>query len=230
MVLSQRARNAEQKNARRQTLLAAARELLKEKPFHQISMADIATATDMAKGTVFLYFKTKEELFFCITVEEFEKWLDAMDELFSGFARKKTKLNKEQFLQTLGSLLQQHTLLLRLITILNNVLEHNIDYQEALRFKQIMGKRLPQTGAFMEQCLPELQPKQGFKFILWMYAFVIGFNHMAEPAPVIREVYRREPALRDMQIDFKTSYFDALNTVLDGWFVQNKQSKTRIQR
>jgi hypothetical protein len=114
-----------------------------------------------------------------------------------------------------------------MIAIFDSVLEHNISYAKALRFKQLMHARLPGTGALLEKCLPGLKPGQGHKFILWMYALVIGFTPMAEPAPVVREVYRREPALRSLQLVFGDSYFEALQTILDGWLAQNRRLQAK---
>jgi AcrR family transcriptional regulator len=225
MVLAQRARNVTQKNQRRLALTAAARELFQKHSFSQISMADVAQKTGMAKGTVFLYFKTKEELFFSIAVEEFQLWLDDMDRLFRGLARGRKKITPGEFLKNLGAMLSRYTLLMHMIAIFHTVLEHNISYADSLRFKQLMYDRLPKTGTLMEQCLPGLKPGQGFKFILWMYALVIGFTHMAEPAPVVREVYRKKPALRSMQLDFHESYFSALKAILDGWLAQNRRTQ-----
>jgi hypothetical protein len=58
-----------------------------------------------------------------------------------------------------------------------------------------------------------------------MYALVIGFSHLATPAPVIKKVFQKEPALRMMQIDFSASYPDALGAILDGWKAQNRGRK-----
>jgi AcrR family transcriptional regulator len=221
MVLLKRARGPAQKNERREVIAASAKELFQKKSFSQISMADVAQKAGLAKGTVFLYFKTKEELFFSIAVEEFQRWLDEMDRLFRQMGESRKKPTPAEFVRQLGDMLGAYTLLMHMIAIFHTVLEHNIAYADARRFKQLMHDRLPITGGLMEACLPGLKPGQGFKFIMWMYALVIGFTHMAEPAPVVREVYRREPALRDLQLNFHDAYFDALKTMLDGWLAQN---------
>ena len=80
-------------------------------------------------------------------------------------------------------------------------------------------KGLQRTGALFEQC-PYLH-RQGVTFLLWMYALVIGFSQMAAPAPVIKKVFQKNPALRVMQIKFSASYADALAAILDGWKAQN---------
>lgn len=59
----QRARTDDAKDERRQALLAAALEVFVEKSFAAARMDDIARAASLSKGTVYLYFSSKEELF-----------------------------------------------------------------------------------------------------------------------------------------------------------------------
>ena len=96
--------------------------------------------------------------------------------------------------------------LINLIPIVHTVLEQNIRYPQAREFKQMLGRRLPHTGALLEGCLPFLHPGQGVTFLLWMYALVIGFLHLATPAPVIKKSFRKNPHCGMMQIDFGASY------------------------
>ncbi len=225
MVITRRARSAEQKSERLQEILSAAEVLLQEKSFHRINIADVAKKAGMAKGTVFLYFKTKEELFFRIASKEFEKWFDAMDRLFTEASSGRLKPSKDKVLKTLRHILAQQPLLPRLSAILHIVLEQNIGYKEALEFKRMLSKRLSGTGALLEKCLPYFKPGQGVTFLFWMYALVIGFTHIAEPAPVMKKIFEKEPELRTMQIDFGQSCFDALGVILDGWEAQNTRRK-----
>lgn len=50
-------------DAKKRRILEAARRLLIERDFADIVLDDIAKRADVAKGTLFLYFKNKEELF-----------------------------------------------------------------------------------------------------------------------------------------------------------------------
>lgn len=49
-------------DAKRRLILVAARELLVERGFQDIALDDVARAAKVAKGTLFLYFKSKDEL------------------------------------------------------------------------------------------------------------------------------------------------------------------------
>ena len=67
--MPQRARKEEDKEARRRQLLDAALELYRATSYDEVKMADVAERSKLAKGTVFLYFPTKEALFNSLYLE-----------------------------------------------------------------------------------------------------------------------------------------------------------------
>ena len=58
-----RATNPEDKEQRREAILDAAEQLWLSQPERTSNVAEIASAAGLAKGTVYLYFRSKEELF-----------------------------------------------------------------------------------------------------------------------------------------------------------------------
>jgi len=227
MVIAKRARSNEQKSERREEILAAAKALLQERSYHRISIADVAKKAGMAKGTVFLYFKTKEEVFFHIASREFANWFDAMDTQFAEACAAGHKAPEIAVMNALRRILTQNLLLPRLSAILHIVLEQNVGYKEARDFKKNLLDRLGCTGALLEGCLSYLSPGQGVKLLLWVYALIIGFTHMADSSPIMQKIYEKEPELRRLQIDFEEHLFDALGSILDGWKAQNNGRKKR---
>ncbi len=57
---------------RRADIIDAAKELFYEKGFMETTMEDIAAAAELSKGTLYLYFAGKDELYISIIVEGFE--------------------------------------------------------------------------------------------------------------------------------------------------------------
>ncbi len=227
MVLTRRARSSEQKSERRDDILAAAEALLRERSYYGINIADVANRAGMAKGTVFLYFKTKEEVFFHIAAREFVHWFDAMDIAFAEACASGKKTPETAVMNSLRLILEQNPLLPQLSAILHVILEQNIGYQEARDFKKNLFSRLGRTGALLEKCLLYLRPGQGVKLLLWVYGLIIGFTHMANPAPVMQKIYRKEAELRQMQIDFNENLFSAMGAILDGWKMQHRGRSQR---
>jgi len=53
----------DKKSEKRHLIMQAAERLFTSRRFHEITMEDVAAAADVAKGTIYLYFQDKEDLF-----------------------------------------------------------------------------------------------------------------------------------------------------------------------
>ena len=90
-----RARDEESKRTRRSQLLAAAAGRLDAAGYAATTMAEVAAAAGLAKGTTYLYFRSKEELFLELLLEELGAWVEvAAAEV--GEPRKAKKTEKEE--------------------------------------------------------------------------------------------------------------------------------------
>jgi AcrR family transcriptional regulator len=69
-----RARDDQAKHSRRHQLLAAAAARLDAAGYAATTMAEIAAAAGLAKGTTYLYFRSKEALFLGLLLEDLEEW------------------------------------------------------------------------------------------------------------------------------------------------------------
>jgi AcrR family transcriptional regulator len=63
---------------KRQKILQAASELFTSRPFHKVLLSDVATAAAVGKGTVYIYFKNKEELYLAVLYQAFERLVDQL--------------------------------------------------------------------------------------------------------------------------------------------------------
>ncbi len=84
--MTQPARLDEDKVARRAAILAAARGLFLENSRELPSAARIADAAGLAKGTVYLYFRTKEEIFAALLGQDFADMFDSVERAFADDA------------------------------------------------------------------------------------------------------------------------------------------------
>ena|SRR5579871_644214 len=62
---------------RRQITDAAAR-MFATRPFHQVKLSDIAAAAGVGKGTLYVYFNSKEDLYFDLIYEAFAQMVDRL--------------------------------------------------------------------------------------------------------------------------------------------------------
>ncbi len=89
---------------KRERIIAAAAKLFGEKDYHDTTTARIAESAGVAAGTIYIYFRSKEELLVAV----FEEFLGRhMDRLREGVEREKTPRDKLMRLLTLGLELMQ---------------------------------------------------------------------------------------------------------------------------
>jgi AcrR family transcriptional regulator len=77
--LSTAERRAREKAQRRREILDAARQVFFEHGFHHPTVDDVATRAEVSKGTIYLYFKSKEEILAHLLLEGLELLLDEME-------------------------------------------------------------------------------------------------------------------------------------------------------
>ncbi|HEX2911565.1 MAG TPA: TetR family transcriptional regulator [Chloroflexia bacterium] len=208
----QRAVKDNQKQQRRQSILDTAWQIFQKIPYQTITMAGVAEQAGLAKGTVYLYFKTKEELFLTIQEQQLESWFD---EIEYSLTEERGRLSIEQLARLLCQSLEERTSFTRLLAIMHSILEQNIDFETALRFKQMLARRMQQVGNMLEDNFPFLLPGQGLQTLLRIYALLLGLQEIAQPSPVVAQVLE-QPGMELMRVDFKSEFAAAIETLLHG--------------
>jgi AcrR family transcriptional regulator len=207
----QRATSDSLKQHRRQDILVTAEALFDQNGYAAITMAQVAGALGLVKGTLYNYFATKEELFLAVQENQFALWFDAvdaaLDELDTADAR--------QIAHIIADTLAQRPSLMRLMAILHTVLEQNIEFESALRFKQMLRDRLGQTGLRLEKLLPYLGTHGGGRILLRIYALVIGLQQVADTSPVMTQVLAR-PDMAVLRVEFAAELIATIESLLNG--------------
>lgn len=212
--LKRRAVSEEQKAQRRADILNSARELFRDcHHYDEILMKHIAENIKLTKGTLYLYFKTKEEVFLSLYEEEFVALCERLDNALSGIDK---DLSWQQLHQILVSGLVGEDMFLRLNSLLHSVLEQNIEYDTALAFKTLLRDRMLATAAIIEQKIPSLKSGQGAELLLLMHEVVIGCYHAASPSPCLDLVFER-PDMKFMKLKFEDEFPKLLGLVLKGY-------------
>ncbi len=70
----------EVKNLKRKRILDSAALLFSQKNYHEVMVDDVARLAKIAKGTVYNYFASKEELYFSIIGQRLEKLISSLKE------------------------------------------------------------------------------------------------------------------------------------------------------
>jgi AcrR family transcriptional regulator len=214
-VMPQRARKEEDKEARRRQLLDAALELYRTTSYDEVKMADVAERSKLAKGTVFLYFPTKEALFLALLEEQLFAWFVKLEETLS---KGEGRWTGARVARTVAESLEgeEGLSLTRLLARLQTVLEQNVTVEQVRSFKEQLLEAVGRAGALVEKRLPFLSEGEGIHFFLQVHALVVGLRHMADLAPVVREVHDAAPHLNPLRVDFIRELTASLTTLLRG--------------
>ena len=207
-----RARSPTAKAERRAVLLDAARERLAGAELADVSVAQIARTAGLAKGTVYVYFRTREELFIGLLEDELDGWFGELDRALATGAGRITAAALTDFLVPS---LTNRPLLRRLLAVLGSVLEQNLDPDPALRFKWRLAGRMTATGSLLEKRCVFLRPGDGVRVLQQLQALAVGLQVQAEPAPAVRGLLGA-PGLEPLRVEFDREFRAATRALLTG--------------
>lgn len=176
----QRARQPHQKAARREAILAAALALLAEIPFSGISMTLVAERTGLVKGTLYLYFATREALFLEVLRGQLHAWLWDLESGLEGLPRAgRAGAAAALIAESLASRPRLRELLAALPVLLGRELPES----SALAFRNELQARTEAMGSRLERALGSLEPGQGARLFFRVQAMAAGLQVLAERSP-----------------------------------------------
>jgi AcrR family transcriptional regulator len=202
-----RARSPQDKDLRRAHLIEAATRLFADSDFDAVTIARVAEAAGVAKGTAYIYFATKETLFLELVKAELMQWLAAL-------TQKLKRLRSTQLSVAVPA--AQRPVLRRLLVLLHTVIEPKIDEVSAREFKLFLRDVLLQASDLIADKIPGLTPADAATLVLQTHALVISITQLASPPPVIARVMAADPSLHMMQIDFESFLTLTLKTLVRG--------------
>lgn len=182
MTVSIRAREPEQKADRRRAILDAALRLWQESTYEQFTMSELANRLGVAKGTLYLYFETKEDLFQSLLDSMVTGWAN---ELSMWLGALRSPARPKEIVAVIGRSLKGRPQMLRLIP----VLEIQSGREEE---RPIVAERprpeLETAARALNSALPQLKVAYGLRFLNSLYGLMVGWHARAErPQPVAVE-------------------------------------------
>ena len=164
-----RAIDDDEKEARRQAILDAADHLFSE---HQdlANMADVADSAGLAKGTVYLYFHSKEELYLALHLRHVEQFFTALIARLTGAQRfefgEMHRLAREHIIDA--------TTYLPLGACCIGFAAGAVRAEASAHFQARMTEWLQTAGQGLERHCPKLAPGEGVRLLKHSYAIMIG--------------------------------------------------------
>ena len=167
VVINQRARSAEQKALRRQAVLEAAEKYFNVVGYEAFSMAQLAKNTGVAKGTLYLYFNTREELFLTLYEQSLIRW----SQVFIGDLS--DSMTSKAYAQALYQTAVADGTFLPLLIRLEHVIEHNVAIPRLIESKRMFIRQMEVVAEPTSTSL-KLSKAQASELVKTMGVLLIG--------------------------------------------------------
>lgn len=203
-----RALEPEAKNERRAAIVAAAHALLHRHPSADFSVDALARRAGLAKGTLYLYFRTREEVLLALHERQSHELFDVLERALAA-----PGADARSVLLAGMSYLRAHPEFYPLAGNCRAMLDTNVSVQAALEFKLRVARRMEPIGRRVEALYRGLAAGEGIALLMNSYALMIGLWQQADIPVVLREAMKR-PEFAALRIDYEKQLSAAL---LDLW-------------
>ena len=175
----QRARSETAKLAREDSILTAAEILLRQLGYDAMTMQAVATAAGLAKGTLYLYFTSRESLVLAVHGRLFDRWIDR----FAVYQPELTGF--DGFCHDFSRHYADDPLFLQLAGFATALLEPQLDCEAYIKSKRGMARRVKRLAGLVCQQF-SIAPKAAQKLI-WGFLTIAGGTAQMTVRPIVRE-------------------------------------------
>jgi AcrR family transcriptional regulator len=220
MAIKSRAIAVEDKEVRRHAILDAAETLFLEHPSRIANVAEVAVAAGLGKGTVYLYFPSKEEMLLSLHERHVERFFAALIARLGS-----ATVTYEQILEVTHKHLVRVPGYLPLTSRCFGMMDRDIPTDVALAFKMRVGAWLTTAGAALERHFPQLAPGDGVTLLQHSYGLIVGLWQLLHPIKRFGKALQRAD-LRLFDRDYEKELDLALYSLWIGWIEGAPRTRT----
>ncbi len=180
-----RARSDAQKQQRRSDILQAARAHLCDVGFEGFSMGPLAKASGVVRGTLYLYFPTREEVLLALYLEDMRAWLEEL----AGITE--PGMPTEGFLRAVFTSATRRAVLMEIAPHVTGVLEGNVSPESFAESKHLAAELVDVAGRRTALALGR-PVHEGAALATALFVLMIGITQ-ALPTPEIDAARRPDP-------------------------------------
>jgi AcrR family transcriptional regulator len=208
----QRARRPEQKEQRREAILAAAADLARRDGVRAVTLSEIARAVGIHKSALLRYFETREQIFLELTGREWRAWQEAMTAVLASLAPGEP----DAVATTLATSFVERPLLCDLIphTALN--LERHVSVEAVHAYKLTSLGAVDAVATALAVPLPDLADDQRRELVSYVALLAGSMFQIATPPKPLADLYKREPKLGHSLLDLDARLTRATRVTLAG--------------
>ncbi|TPR23310.1 TetR/AcrR family transcriptional regulator [Apilactobacillus timberlakei] len=196
------ARTNEQKKQKATLISNVALNLFQEKPFAEISMNEIAKKSNVAKGTLFNYYKTKENIFMHLLLVGYANFFNR---LLSQLNEKQINTIKELktfLLNSTEDLIQKHFTLIKLNALRGPILENKASRDQTIDGRKDLYFIHEQLSKRIHDLFPKISISQANKIFIIQSSIISGLINLSG-----LDAFNQEP-IKDAFVNFKVNVFD----------------------
>jgi AcrR family transcriptional regulator len=205
----QRARGEHARDEKREFILKHARKLLDESQHDLPSVSRIMSSAKISKGTFYLYFNTKEEVYLELLKRGYRLWMESISESLN-----QEGISVEQLVKNYANFCAQNTEVLFLSSLSTSILEKNISEPVAFEFKKWVQAEVILAGRKISHKL-KIAESEARRLYIFSYSLSVGIWNHCHPPEIIKRVYRKRE-LAGMRMDFESNLAAALQALWIG--------------
>lgn len=190
---------------KRAELVRIAAGLLESTDPDELAMDEVARKAKVAKGTLYLYFKTKEELALSVHFEDFREWFTD----FRAFLENSQALGARELVDWLLKSMRARPRLLRMIPLVPTIFERKVPREAVRDYKVFLHREILACASLLSAKLPGTTPIDCARLMMQFHGAIIGFWSHGFPSPIALEVIEQE----DLPL-FRADYFASVGDLM----------------
>jgi AcrR family transcriptional regulator len=222
MVMFQRARSEEQREARRQAILAAAAAMLTEMPAADVTLNELSRRSGLAKSNVLRYFESREAVLLELLDAAWQDWLGQLDEDLAEAAGSGPAGRGRRLAVTLAASLAARPMFCDLLSAQAAVLERNVSPQVAAQYKRASMAGIDALGRLVLRYLPELGEPDAGRLAGAAVLMTAALWPHANPSAAMLAAYAADPELAALRLDFAATLSEVLEVLAAGLLARTR--------
>ncbi|TPR26276.1 TetR/AcrR family transcriptional regulator [Apilactobacillus micheneri] len=196
------ARTNDQKKQKATLISNVALNLFQEKPFAEISMNEIAKKSNVAKGTLFNYYKTKENIFMHLLLVGYANFFNRLLSQLNEKQINTIKELKNFLLNSTEDLIQKHFTLIKLNALRGPILENKASRDQTIDGRKDLYFIHEQLSKRIHDLFPKISISQANKIFIIQSSIISGLINLSG-----LDAFNQEP-IKDDFVNFKVNVFD----------------------
>jgi AcrR family transcriptional regulator len=207
---AQRALAVEDKRERKQELLDAVEKLYLKHPDRMPNVSEVADGAGLAKGTVYLYFPTKEDMLLELHQRHVTHFFTELMKLLS-----RPKVTFDDIMAVTRTHMIRVPGYLALSSHCFAQMERETPFESAVAFKVGVAHTLQTAGAGLERHFPTLGEGGGVRILMHSYGLICGLWQLLHPNQRFEKALAR-PELAILKRDYEKEIETALRALWKG--------------